>query len=112
MAGAPPDSPLARVDPNAHTSPWAGVVAVRVRDGTFSGALVHRRPLLTAAHVVAGVPPSIVQVQLYATDVPLGTLIGAGGVLLSAVEGWIAERRLAVRGAVTLGAAWQGCIGR
>jgi hypothetical protein len=71
MAGAPPDSPQARVDPNLPTSPWAGVVAVRVRGGTFSGALIHRRMVLTAAHVVAGAPPDVVEVQVNASAVPL-----------------------------------------
>lgn len=67
MAGAPPDSPTARVDANLATSPWAGVVAVRV-DGsaTFSGVAIGRRHVLTAAHVVAGLAPDRVRIRLNA----------------------------------------------
>lgn len=63
MAGLPPDTPEARVDPNRPQSPWAGVVAVRVGDGVYSGALVHRRAVLTAAHVAGGRPATDVAVQ-------------------------------------------------
>lgn len=67
MSGAPPDSPAARVDANLASSPWAGVVAVRV-DGsaTFSGVAIGRRHVLTAAHVVAGVEPSRVRIRVNA----------------------------------------------
>jgi Trypsin len=52
MAGSRPDSPEARIDPNNAASPWGGVGSVIIGDGVFSGALVHRRFVLTAAHVV------------------------------------------------------------
>lgn len=42
------------VDPNTAASPWAGVGAVSVNGGTFSGALIGDRYVLTAAHVVGG----------------------------------------------------------
>lgn len=51
MAGAEPDSPAARVDPNTVDSPWAGVVAVRVEGKVYSGVIVSPQHVLTAAHV-------------------------------------------------------------
>lgn len=42
------------VDANTAASPWAGVGAVSVNGGTFSGALIGSRYVLTAAHVVGG----------------------------------------------------------
>lgn len=42
------------VDPNTAGSPWAGVGAVNVNGGTFSGALISNQYVLTAAHVVGG----------------------------------------------------------
>lgn len=45
------------VDSNTTASPWAGVGAVTVNGGTFSGALLNNQFVLTAAHVVAGVAP-------------------------------------------------------
>jgi len=68
MAGLPPDSPAARVDPNSLESPWAGVVAVVVGGGTYSGVVVHRRFVLTAAHVAAGHAGSDVRVQVNAGE--------------------------------------------
>lgn len=41
-------------DPNTADSPWAGVGAVGVNGGTFSGALIGSQYVLTAAHVVSG----------------------------------------------------------
>lgn len=40
------------VDANLASSPWAGVGAVSVNGGTFSGALIDGQYVLTAAHVV------------------------------------------------------------
>lgn len=54
MAGAAPDSAQARVDANSTDSPWAGVVAVRVNGGVYSGVAVSPRHILTAAHVMGG----------------------------------------------------------
>lgn len=55
-AGAPPDSPAARVDPNTPASPYSGVVSINIRyDGQSficSGALVGRRSVISAGHCV------------------------------------------------------------
>jgi len=43
------------VDANTSTSPWAGVGSITIAGGgTFSGALIGPRHVLTAAHVVSG----------------------------------------------------------
>jgi secreted trypsin-like serine protease len=55
MAGAAPDTPEARVDPNVAASPWAGVGSVVVNGRPFSGVVIGPRHVLTAAHV-AGDP--------------------------------------------------------
>ncbi len=57
VAGAPPDSPAARVDPNVPTSPFSGVVSINIRtaDGSSficSGSAISRYHVLTAAHCV------------------------------------------------------------
>jgi len=56
LAGAPPDSPAARVDPNVPTSRYSGVVSINIRyDGKSficSGTLVGARQVVTAAHCV------------------------------------------------------------
>lgn len=55
-AGAPPDSPVVRIDPNTPASPYSGVVSINIRyDGQSficSGALVGRRSVLSAGHCV------------------------------------------------------------
>jgi hypothetical protein len=55
-AGAPPDSPAARVDPNTAASPFSGVVSINIRyDGQSficSGTLVSKRDVVTAGHCV------------------------------------------------------------
>ncbi|MES2316260.1 MAG: trypsin-like serine protease [Pseudomonadota bacterium] len=55
-AGAPPDSPAARIDPNTPASPFSGVVSINIRyDGQSficSGALVGRRSVVSAGHCV------------------------------------------------------------
>jgi secreted trypsin-like serine protease len=56
MAGTLPDSAAARVDPNTDTSPWRGVVSVQTPAGIFSGVVVGRRHVLTAAHVLDTLP--------------------------------------------------------
>lgn len=58
MAGAYPDTPAARVDPNRPDSPWAGVGSITFSGGTYSGALIGRRFVLTAGHV-APVGPDV-----------------------------------------------------
>lgn len=64
MAGAAPDTPAARIDPNTSTTPWTGVGAVVVGSQSFSGVLVSPRHVLTAAHVVGSAPATSVQFVL------------------------------------------------
>jgi PEP-CTERM motif/Trypsin len=63
VAGGPPDSPSARVDPNLPTSPYSGVVSINIRypDPTnpsvqlsfiCSGTLVSQRDVVSAGHCV------------------------------------------------------------
>ena len=54
----PPDRPELRVDPNLASSPWAGVGSLSINGGTYSGVAIGPRHVLTAAHVVSGIPPS------------------------------------------------------
>jgi V8-like Glu-specific endopeptidase len=42
------------LDANLTTSPWAGVGAVTINGGVYSGALLDSQHVLTAAHVVGG----------------------------------------------------------
>lgn len=56
------------VDPNTAESPWAGVGAVEIGNGHFSGALIGPRHVLTAAHVVAGRPIEQVAFRLNRGD--------------------------------------------
>jgi V8-like Glu-specific endopeptidase len=42
------------VDANLSTSPWAGVGAVTINGGVYSGVLLDSQHVLTAAHVVGG----------------------------------------------------------
>ena len=55
-AGAPPDSPAARVDPNTPGSRFSGVVSINIRYAGLSficsGALVGRRSVISAGHCV------------------------------------------------------------
>ncbi|MCX7231283.1 MAG: trypsin-like peptidase domain-containing protein [Burkholderiales bacterium] len=71
IAGAPPDSPAARVDANVATSPWVGVGALRVDASTYSGVAIGRRHVLTAAHVVAGAAPASVRFRVYPGPTPV-----------------------------------------
>ena len=64
MAGAPPDSPAARVDPNTATSAWAGVGSVVVNGHPFSGVVIGRRHVLTAGHVPGDPPHTKFQLNL------------------------------------------------
>lgn len=56
MAGAEPDQPSSRVDSNSASSPWASVGSVVVKGSPYSGVLITRRHVLTAAHVASGDP--------------------------------------------------------
>lgn len=72
VAGAPPDTPAARVDPNTVISPWRGVVSIDRAGSIYSGVLVGRRHVLTAAHVIdAAQPPSTYRVNLNLSAAPL-----------------------------------------
>jgi len=71
MAGAAPDSPAARVDANIAASPWAGVGALRVDAGIFTGVAIGRRHVLTAAHVVKGASPAVVRFRVYPGPTPV-----------------------------------------
>ena len=56
VAGAPPDSPGARVDPNTPSSPFSGVVSINIRYAgksfICSGTLVSKRDVVTAGHCI------------------------------------------------------------
>lgn len=74
VAGVPPDSPARRVDANRPDSPFAGVGSIRVlaadglaTAGIYSGCLIARRWVLTAGHVVAGIPAGRVRFNLNLT---------------------------------------------
>lgn len=62
------------VDANLVSSPWAGVGAVKVNGGTYSGALIGNQYVLTAAHVVGGAAPGQVQFVLNVGGAPSQTL--------------------------------------
>lgn len=71
MAGASPDTPAARIDPNTAESPWAGVGSLSIAGGTggtgtFTAALIAPDYILTAAHVVTGVAPNAITFNLNA----------------------------------------------
>jgi hypothetical protein len=64
MAGAPPDTPAARVDPNTTTSPWAGVGSLTIAGNTYNAAAIGTRYVLTAGHVAKGVDPAAITFNL------------------------------------------------
>jgi hypothetical protein len=67
LAGASPDTPTARVDPNIATSPWGGVGSVVVNGQTFSGTVIAPHYVLTAGHVGAGATPDNTHFNLNVT---------------------------------------------
>lgn len=52
------------LDANLATSPWAGVGAITINGGVYTGALIDSTHVLTAAHVVAGRIPGSVSFSL------------------------------------------------
>lgn len=59
MAGAEPDSPSSRVDPNFAASTWASVGSVVHNGNPYSGVLITRYHVLTAAHVTGDDPAKV-----------------------------------------------------
>jgi hypothetical protein len=66
MAGSAPDSAAARVDANVAGSPFAGVAAITINGGTFSGVVIAPQYVLTAGHVAAAGSAAAMQVILNA----------------------------------------------
>ena len=64
MAGLSPDQPSSRIDPNLETSKWAGVGSVLYDANPYSGAVIGRRLILTAAHALGDRDPSRIRFQL------------------------------------------------
>lgn len=64
LAGASPDSPAARIDPNTASSPWAGVGSITIGGNSFSGTLIAPGYVLTAGHVAYGVAPGDITFNL------------------------------------------------
>ncbi|MDP2787978.1 MAG: trypsin-like serine protease [Pseudomonadota bacterium] len=75
------------VDANLASSPWAGVGAVKVNGGTYSGALIGNQYVLTAAHVVGGATPGQVQFVLNAGGAPSQTLAAESIHVFSGYQG-------------------------
>jgi Trypsin len=61
MAGALPDSPAARIDPNTSQSRWSGAVCVLNSGAPFSGTLISSQHVIAAAHVTSGTNPGPMQ---------------------------------------------------
>lgn len=59
MAGAEPDTPASRVDPNFAASTWASVGSVVQNGNPYSGVLITRHHVLTAAHVTGDDPAKL-----------------------------------------------------
>ena len=93
-AGAPPDSPANRVDPNVATSKFSGVVSINIRyDGQSficSGALVGKRSVVSAGHCVdTNGNGSFVDLNKPGTDVRVvfnATSSGAGAAIVTATK--------------------------
>lgn len=62
---------MRRVDPNTVSSRWSSAVAVTVDKSVFSGVVVAPRFVLTAAHVVGGIAPALVSVQVNIGRTPI-----------------------------------------
>ena len=70
MAGLSPDQPQNRIDPNLETSRWAGVGSVLYDANPYSGTVIGRRLVLTAAHAVGDRDPSRIRFQLNLNGTP------------------------------------------
>jgi hypothetical protein len=75
MAGAPPDSPAARIDANVGSSAFAGVAAISINGSTFSGVVIAPRYVLTAGHVAAAGSGGAITVLLNQGATPWSTTI-------------------------------------
>jgi secreted trypsin-like serine protease len=64
LAGAPPDTPSVRVDPNTASSQWAGVGSLSVGSNTYSAVAIGAHYVLTAAHVVKGAAVASIRFNL------------------------------------------------
>ena len=70
MAGLSPDQPDSRIDPNLETSRWAGVGSVLYDANPYSGTVIGRRLVLTAAHAVGDRDPARIRFQLNLNGTP------------------------------------------
>lgn len=70
MAGLSPDQPDSRIDPNLETSKWAGVGSVLYDANPYSGTVIGRRLILTAAHAVGDRDPARIRFQLNLNGTP------------------------------------------
>lgn len=52
--GQDADSPNQRIDSNKCNSPWAGVVSIEINNSTYSGVVIGKYWILTAAHAIQG----------------------------------------------------------
>jgi hypothetical protein len=77
MAGVPPDSAAARIDPNIASSPWSGAVSVLVNGSPYSGVVIGPQHVLTASHVAGGQQPSAVQVVVNRSATPQTLAVAA-----------------------------------
>jgi len=65
VGGVAPDSPEHRIDPNIAESPWAGVGSLTVgTGGRYTATAIDPWHVITAAHMVRGVPPGNVFLNL------------------------------------------------
>jgi hypothetical protein len=93
-AGAPPDTPADRIDPNVPTSRFSGVVSINIRyDGKSficSGALVGKRQVISAGHCVdTDGNGTFVDLKKPGTDVRVvfnATAAGAGAAVVTATK--------------------------
>ncbi len=90
-AGALPDSPAARVDPNVPGSPYSGVVSLNIRYSgqsfICSGALVGARTVISAGHCVdTDGNGHVVDIHAPGSDVRVIFNTGLSGAVMTAVK--------------------------